>query len=280
MWEGWRGVLDAWEELRFEADEYRALDDERVLVLYRYLVKHGIARSYSGTISLLESPLMVGELHFGDLVNESAHEPIVDRDLFSAVQRITVSKGRRGTSERLLARLGVLRCGTCGSRMVVGTTNNHGSGLYHFYRCSTNGDCPRKVTIGAEIAEQTVIEAVRTALQDIEGRVSAAANARDAESQLEQAELALRAAVQAFTGFEDVSETRERLIQLRQARDDAQARVDRLGGVGVALSINASADWERLTVDEKRSLIRATVQRASVSPGRGAERIAVDLFVQ
>jgi hypothetical protein len=36
MREGWRGVLDAWEELRFEADEYRALDDERILVLYRW----------------------------------------------------------------------------------------------------------------------------------------------------------------------------------------------------------------------------------------------------
>jgi hypothetical protein len=51
--------------------------------------------------------------------------------------------------------------------------------------------------------------------------------------------------------------------------------------MGVALSVNASTDWERLTVDEKRSLIRATVERASVAPGRGgADRIAVDLFVQ
>jgi ketosteroid isomerase-like protein len=36
MWQGWRGVLDAWEELRFEAEEYRELDGERVLVLYRW----------------------------------------------------------------------------------------------------------------------------------------------------------------------------------------------------------------------------------------------------
>jgi DNA invertase Pin-like site-specific DNA recombinase len=246
-----------------------------------YLVKHGIARSYSGTISLLESSLVVGEIRFGDLVNEHAHEPIVDRDVFSAVQRITVSKGRRGTSERLLARLGVLRCASCGSRMVVGTTNNHGNGLYHFYRCTTNGDCTRKVTIAAEIAESTIVERVRAALADIEGRASAAANVRDAESDLEKAELALRAAVQAFTGFEDVAETRERLIQLREARDEAQEKLDRLGGVGVALSVNASTDWERLTLDEKRSLIRATVERASVAPGRGgADRIAVDLFVK
>lgn len=246
-----------------------------------FLGEHGIQRSYAGTVSLLQSPLMIGELRFGELVNDAAHEPIVDRDVWSRVQRMSVSGGRRGTSERLLARLGVLRCASCGSRMVVGTTNNHGKRLYHFYRCSTNGDCERKVTIGAEIAENTIVQRVRAALADIEGRASAAANVRDAENELDSAEQALRAAVQTFTGFEDVAETRERLIQLRQARDDAQERLDRLGGVGIALSVNASADWERLTLDEKRSLIRATVERASVAPGRGgADRIAVDLFVK
>ena len=37
----------------------------------------------------------------------------------------TVSRGRQAKSERLLARLGVLRCGTCASRMVI----NSDSGL-------------------------------------------------------------------------------------------------------------------------------------------------------
>ena len=31
----WRGVMSGWEELRIEVDEYRQLDDERVLVLFR-----------------------------------------------------------------------------------------------------------------------------------------------------------------------------------------------------------------------------------------------------
>jgi ketosteroid isomerase-like protein len=35
MEEGTRDVLDAWEEYRVEVDEYRELDNERVLVLYR-----------------------------------------------------------------------------------------------------------------------------------------------------------------------------------------------------------------------------------------------------
>jgi ketosteroid isomerase-like protein len=33
MRESWRGWLGAWEDVRFEAEEYRELDDGRVLVL-------------------------------------------------------------------------------------------------------------------------------------------------------------------------------------------------------------------------------------------------------
>ena len=34
---GWRDFLSAWEDLRMKPDEYRELDDERVLVLHHYL---------------------------------------------------------------------------------------------------------------------------------------------------------------------------------------------------------------------------------------------------
>jgi hypothetical protein len=35
MAEGWRGWLNAWEDFRFDVEEYRELDDARVLVLFR-----------------------------------------------------------------------------------------------------------------------------------------------------------------------------------------------------------------------------------------------------
>jgi hypothetical protein len=34
--EGWRNILGAWENFRIEADEYRQLDAERILVLHRW----------------------------------------------------------------------------------------------------------------------------------------------------------------------------------------------------------------------------------------------------
>lgn len=51
MAEVWREALSAFEELRVEADEYRALDDERVLVLVHF--------SGRGKTSGLE----VGDIH-------------------------------------------------------------------------------------------------------------------------------------------------------------------------------------------------------------------------
>ena len=71
------------------------------------LAENGIERSISGVASMLRSRMYLGEIHFGELHNLNAHEPIIkDRALFERVQRRTVSRGRQAKSERLLARLG------------------------------------------------------------------------------------------------------------------------------------------------------------------------------
>lgn len=96
---------------------------------------------FHGTQSLLASRIVLGELHFGEIVNESSHPPIIDTDTWSKVQRMRSPRGRHAKSERLLARLGVLRCATCGSRMVIGSTDQNGK-RHYFYRCPPIGDCP------------------------------------------------------------------------------------------------------------------------------------------
>src|SRR5437588_3734664 len=103
---------------RIVVEAFKRRDRGASLVeIQAWLAKHGIERSISGVASMLRSRMYVGEIHFGELHNLNAHEPIIrDRGLFERVQRRTVSRGRQAKSERLLARLGVLRCGTCGSR--------------------------------------------------------------------------------------------------------------------------------------------------------------------
>ena len=238
-----------------------------------FLGERGVKRSYHGVGSMLASRVYLGEIHFGALSNLSAHPALVDRETWNRVQRVSVPRGRRAKSERLLARLGVLRCDSCGARMVVGSSNH---GRYWIYRCPPTGDCERRVTISAEAVEQIVVDRVRAALADAEGRASVEDNAREAEAQLERAEANLKDAIRTFDGWNEQAAV-DRLAELRTVRDRAQERVDHLGGHRSVVTINAAEDWDRLSLDARRALIRATVAEVRVAPGRGADRVTVEL---
>lgn len=241
-----------------------------------HLRRHGIDRSFHAVQAMLQSRLYLGELRFGETVNERSHAALVDADTFARVQRMVVSRGRRGTSERLLARLGVLRCGTCGSRMSVGSTVQNGR-RHHFYRCSPTSDCSQRVTISATVAERITVEAAQGLLAGMCGSASVETGAAEAEQALEHAQADLDAAIRAFGGFEDESATRERLTELRDIRDDARRRLDELSAAAtVSLTVDPSADWDLLTLDERRALIRAVVERVNVAPGRSGDRITVE----
>jgi site-specific DNA recombinase len=243
------------------------------------LKEHGVSRSSRGVQIMFSSRVYLGEIHFGKMVNLKAHEPIVDRELFDRVQRTVVSRGRKSKSERLLARQRILRCGACGGRMSV--TSAGSARRYSSYRCESQNCAPR-LCIGAEIAERVVSDAVRAALADAEGRASIAENAQEAASALERAQRDLDTAMRSFAaaGLENESAAVERLVELRQARDVAQERVDQIG-TGAARTVNAAGDWDELSLAGRRELIRATVESAIVAPtGRGAERIAVRLLGQ
>jgi site-specific DNA recombinase len=262
-----------------EAFRLRA-EGATVMDVRAHLRSNGIERSFHGVSSLLASRVVIGELHFGAIVNLDSHPAIVERSTFERVQRMRSPRGRRPASERLLARLGVLRCGTCGARLVVGSTRQNGK-MYAFYRCIPTSDCPRRVTIGAEIAEGIVVEAVKRLCAGIEGTASVAGGLEAAEGQLEAAENELDAAVRAFTGLEDVEAARERLTALREQRDAARDRLAVLRAAEVPmLAVSAFTDWERLTLDERQALIRAVIERVEVAPGRGTERLTVHALGQ
>jgi len=245
-----------------------------------FLGDYGVKRSYHGVQQMLSDRLYLGEIHFGDLVNLHAFDPLVPRPLFNRVQRVKVARGRRAKSERLLARLGILRCENCGAAMCVGTQKQNGRS-YAFYRCPPTGDCDKRVTIGAEIAEKVVVDHARAALADAEGRASVEDNARQAEAAAEKAQADLDAAIRAFAGVQDEPAAADRLAELQAARDLARDRVDHLGGTRARVVVNGAADWDRLSLDGRRALLRATVDSASVGPVAGAatpaDRVAVQL---
>ncbi len=242
-----------------------------------HLRAHGVERSYHGVQALLASRVVLGELWFGQLVNESAHPAIVDRGTWEQVQRVRLPRGRRPKSDRLLARAGVLRCGTCGSRMVVGTTRagKNGGPAYGFYRCPPIGDCARRVTISADVAEQVVVAEVQRLLAGVTGSAAIDDGIVQAEAQLDHAERELDAAVRAFTGMDDVDAVRERLSALRHDRDVARQRLEELRALVVPAVTVTADDWATFTLKERRELITAVIERADVMPGRGTGRVAV-----
>lgn len=254
----------------------RRAEGATVMNVRAYLREHGIERTFHGTQALLSSRIVLGELHFGQLANTDSHIGIVDAATWQAVQRMRSPRGRRAKSERLLARLGILRCGTCGARMVVGSSDQNGK-RHYFYRCPPIGDCPRRVTISAAVAERAIVDTVRELLAGLHG--SASLNGEviaEAAHDQERAEQELDAAVRAFEGLDDVEAARERLTELRVCRDRARDRLSELQAASVpAVTISASGDWNALTLDERRALIAAVVLRADVTPGRGPNRIAV-----
>jgi hypothetical protein len=71
---------------------------------------------------------------------------------------------------------------------------------FPMYRCPPNGDCARRVSITAEIAERTVVEAVQGALADVHESASLDDGRAEAELALARCEAELDAAVQAFSG--------------------------------------------------------------------------------
>jgi DNA invertase Pin-like site-specific DNA recombinase len=248
-------------------------DGESIKDVQTYLHRNGIERSWHGVQSMLTSRVYLGELSFGDVVNTESHEAIVDRVTWQRVQRMRSPRGPRPKSERLLARLDVLHCASCGARMVVGTANRSN---YWLYRCPSVGDCDQRVTISAEIAERVVVEAAKELLADLRGTASVAEGAEDADRELEQAEAELDAAVRAFTGLEDVASAHERLLELRAVRDEKRERREELqAATAPAVTLSGSGDWGLLTFDEQRALIRAVIQSAEVAPGRGPDRITV-----
>jgi DNA invertase Pin-like site-specific DNA recombinase len=262
-----------------QAFTMRAAGDS-ITTIRHALAAAGVERSHRGVQVMLATRVYLGEVHFGKLVNLHAHEPIIERELWNRVQRMVIPRGPQPASDSLLARLGVLRCGSCGSRL--GSMKMPRQNDYPIYRCGSTSDCDHHVTISARIAEEVVTAAVRTALADAEGRASAAENAQEAARVLERAQANLDAGVRSFAaaGLETESAAVDRLTELRRERDDAQGRVDQLGPQA-ARTVNAATGWDELSLAEKRDLIRATVESAIVAPsGRGAERIRVRLVGQ
>ena len=206
-------------------------------------------------------------------MNLSAHKPIVDRELWERVQRVKVSRGRPAKSDRLLARTGVLRCGSCGHAMIAGARVQSGK-RYPYYRCHFV-DCPGRVVIAAEVVEDEVVAEVLRLLADLRGTATGTDTVAGAAADLERAQGAYDGGMAVLDPLEPAAV--KRLGELRAARDQARERHEAAVANSAATSVAVTVgDWDQLNLEERRGLIRAVIESVVVTPGgRGAERITV-----
>lgn len=97
-----------------------------------YTNKYGSCISWTVVRYILGNETYLGHIHFGDVLVENAHEPIISEEQFSAVQAIREKRKEKYSmsfkSKYLLT--GMIFCGCCGGRYYMRNT-----GKYRYYSC-------------------------------------------------------------------------------------------------------------------------------------------------
>lgn len=228
-------------------------------------------RAYLGEIRLM----VRGEL----VVNEHAHEPLVDRALFEAAQLNHPPPERRGNPPALLA--GLLRCAACGDTM-----SRHLSSKGPTYKCQpykSGGTCPAPAIVGVigierYVQEQFLAVVADLALEEVErgDLVKEASGAvADAEAELEAFQRAISAA---GVGAEHVAAgIRERVDRVEAAR---RALADTWTAQRPSRLPSTLAElWWDLPVAERRHLLRRSLFAVIVTKGRGNLPARVNLVI-
>jgi site-specific DNA recombinase len=115
------------------------------------------AWSITTVTSILQRRVYLGEAYAGEIVNESAHEPLVAPNLWFAAQALPATYIRR-ENQSLLA--GLIKCAACGYTM---TRVGGGSRGYRNYRCTvrhSTGNCPEPARISTKKADGYVLSQI------------------------------------------------------------------------------------------------------------------------
>ena len=156
--------------------------------------------------------------------------------------------------------------------MQVGTSK----GTYALYKCPSLSDCEHRAAISAEKAEAEISEYVSGRLEGLRGSASLEDGLNAAEQELEKVGAELAATVEAFSGFDDVTAVRAKMRALRERQDAAQERVDHLRAASrPAITLDALRDWDEISFEGRRDLIRAVVERVDVAPGHRPDKLTI-----
>jgi DNA invertase Pin-like site-specific DNA recombinase len=243
-----------------------------------WLRGHGIVLSRTAVRNALKDRLAIGQQHYGTFKpNLSCVDPIVDPTLWRSAQSNRSRPGRHPVVPSLLGRLGVLRCSGCGGRMVQATGK---SGAHRIYRCATATDCPRRVAISMDVADRVVVAAVLEQVAGMTGTASTEDHVRELEEERDALRVRLNDTIAVFAeqGLAQDPAAVQALAKLRREHERAVASVDQARARSAVVTVSVD-DWEDRSLEARREIVRAVVERAVVLPGRGADRVRVELSV-
>jgi site-specific DNA recombinase len=262
---------------------------ESMTTLAEYSREHdGPGRSGLG--DLLKNVAYLGVARSGECVNESAHEPLVSRELFDRAQ---AARGLRPNRTGVLADAmlkSLLRCSSCGTAMC--SNSDRGKTLQDgtrekvaAYTCNNrttkNADCAATAHIRQAELHAFVSEWVIEHFEGVEGdaTIETAADLDDARKRLEDAE-------QAYSRVRtDVSFREDDYDGWRETLSDCKARVEMTREEVATLKNQTTsvegfegsmvAAWSTLSADVQRMLLHGFIKEIRITPANGKHGIPV-----
>jgi len=228
-----------------------------------------------GVVEMLSSRTYLGEVRWGTLSNPGAHEPLVDLATFEAVraQRGVARAVTRGEREGALLG-GLVRCGSCGSRMSIDSTTVSGR-RYEFYRCRGNPACAERAAVSARRLEPWVERLALEALQDAGGPGWERSEGGPGAAELEAAVEAAEAEVAAYALHTPATTPgyAQGLAARQAAREQALVS---LSGTASRTSVRFLMEpattevYLGMPTSRRREVLGCLVERVTVRRGRGA----------
>ena len=243
---------------------------------------------HSSVQAIIRNPVYKGWAHLrskgkqdGDIVNEQAHQPIVDPLLWKAAQP-KEGKPRRTTDGSLLS--GLLRCACCGRTLTPSTSARKGK-VYGYYRCRprmvSGPKCDAPASVPAAEVEALVTRAffdwmayrpVGPAPPDLAPLEQAVALAKADEAKWKEAAVAGTVAPEVVGPAYDAAKARREQAEKRlfEARQTAGLDDERL---------TLAERWGTMSVPERRRALQAFEVVAYVERGRQPvdERVTIEL---
>jgi site-specific DNA recombinase len=261
----------------------RYLEERHVLPLERKGRK-SVAWSRTGVMAMIHSRVYRGELWDGDeLVCKDAHHRIVSEDEWKAAQ--LAGNGRTHVKDGSIAAQGLLTsivyCASCGSKLsVTGSTNRKGERVANYFcriHHAATGDCPQPAVASTRTLDPYVEGLLLEALADHDSKLIKAHEVGERIRQAAERVKASEHELDAFLAAElaSVLGPERYRAEVERRRDDAraaQADLDHalranlvLGQSGSRTPAQLVDDWPTLTMNEKRAVVRAYIDRVTVS---------------